>query len=190
MRMTSKLLVAVVLTALAFTPTAASGAAQPRGSNDHTTTTRSTPLTGTLEGVHTSRTPLTAPFVLDRFDMRGQATHLGRLTLVIESTVDFGVRPVTGVGTMTFVAADGDRLVAGQTGSSVLVAPGSVLITERAVIDPGRSTGRFAGAEGAFTVQRLADAATGVGGRTVGSFAGTISLRRPSADEARLRRPD
>ena len=104
MRMTSKLLVAVVLTALAFTPTAASGAAQPRGSNDHTTTTRSTPLTGTLEGVHTSRTPLTAPFVLDRFDMRGQATHLGQLTLVIESTVDFGVRPVTGVGTMTFVS--------------------------------------------------------------------------------------
>jgi len=42
-----------------------------------------------------------------------------------------------------------------------------VLITEPAVT---------AGAEGTFTVERLADAATGVGGVTVGSNEGTISL--------------
>ena len=139
--------------------------------------TSSLPFKGTLEGRHLSRTPMDPPFVFDRFGMRGQATHLGQFELVVESRVNFGVRPVTGAGTYTFTAANGDRLVADHTGFSSLVAPGSVLITERAVVDPDRSTGRFAGAEGTFTVERLADAATGVGGVTSGTVDGTLSLR-------------
>ena len=134
------------------------------------------PFKGTLEGRHASRTPLAPPFVFDRFEAEGQATQLGQFALVIESSVNFGVRPVTGAGTYTFTAANGDRLVADQTGFSALVEPGIVLITEHAVIDPGRSTGRFAGATGTFTVGRFADAATGVGGLTVGTFEGTISI--------------
>ena len=134
------------------------------------------PFKGTLEGRHVRRTPLAPPVVFDRFEAGGQATQLGQFELVIEATVDFGSRPVTGAGTHTFTAANGDKLVADHTGLSALVAPGSVLITEHAVIDPNRSTGRFAGAEGTFTVERLADAAIGVGGVTVGSFEGTISL--------------
>jgi hypothetical protein len=96
--------------------------------------------------------------------------------MVIEAVVDFGSRPVTGKGTFTFTAANGDKVVANFTGSSALVAPGLVLITEIATIDPDRSTGRFAGATGSFTDMRLADAATGVTGVTTGSFEGTISL--------------
>lgn len=134
------------------------------------------PLKGVIEGRHISRTPLTPPVVFDRFEVQGAGTHLGRFELVIEATVDFGARPVTGAGTYTFTAANGDRLVAAHTGFSTLVRPGTVLITEHAVIDPNRSTGRFSGAEGAFTVERLADAATGVGGVTSGTFEGTISL--------------
>lgn len=134
------------------------------------------PFRGTLEGLHVSRTPVAPPVVYDRFEARGQATHLGRFELVIEATVDFGSRPVTGVGTYTFIAANGDRLVADHAGASALVSPGTVLITEHAIVDPDRSTGRFAGAAGAFTVERLADAATGVGGVTAGTFEGTISL--------------
>ena len=134
------------------------------------------PFKGTLEGRHTSRTPLDPPFVFDRFEAEGQATQLGRFDLVIEATVNFGARPVTGAGTYTFTAANGDRLVADHTGFSALVQPGIVLITEHAVIDPNRSTGRFAGTEGTFTVERLADAATGVGGLTVGTVEGTISI--------------
>jgi len=136
------------------------------------------PFKGTLEGQHISRTPLDPPFVLDRFEAEGQATQLGQFKLVIEATVDFGSRPVTGAGTDTFTAANGDQLVADITGFSALVRPGIVLITEHAIIAPNRSTGRFAGAEGTFTVERLADAATGVGGVTVGTFEGTISLPR------------
>ena len=134
------------------------------------------PFKGTLEGRHISRTPLAPPFVFDRFETEGQATQLGQFELVIEATVNFGSRPVTGAGTYTFTAANGDQLVADQTGLSALVRPGTVLITEHAIIDPNRSTGRFAGAEGTFTVERLADAATGVGGLTVGTFEGTISV--------------
>ena len=125
---------------------------------------------------HISRTPLDPPFVFDRFEAEGQATQLGQFELVIEATVNFGSRPVTGAGTYTFTAANGDRLVADHTGFSALVGPGIVLITEHAIIDPNRSTGRFAGAEGTFTVERLADAATGVGGLTVGTVEGTISV--------------
>jgi hypothetical protein len=138
------------------------------------------PFKGTLEGRHISRTPLVPPSVFDRFETEGQATQLGQFELVIEATVNFAARPVTGAGTYTFTAANGDRLVADHAGFSALVGPGLVLITEHARIDPARSTGRFAGAEGTFTVERLADAATGVGGVTVGAFEGTISLPGPA----------
>jgi hypothetical protein len=116
--------------------------------------------------------------VFDVFELTGQATQLGQFELLIEVVVDFGTRPVTGVGTLTFTAANGDTLVADATGFSALVAPGLVLITERAIIDPDGSTGRFAGATGTFTIERLADAATGVTGATAGSFEGTISLAK------------
>jgi hypothetical protein len=140
-------------------------------------TTSPMPFNGTLEGRHVSRSPVDPTVVFDRFETEGQALQLGHFTLVIEATVDFGTRPVTGSGTYTFTAANGDLLVAAHTGFSALVEPGTVLITERATIDPDRSTGRFAGAHGTFTTERLADAATGVGGLTVGTFEGEMSLR-------------
>jgi hypothetical protein len=133
------------------------------------------PFKGTLEGLHVSRTPIDSGVVFDRFEVTGQATQLGKYELVIEAVVDFRTLPPTAEGTMTFTAANGDTLVAGFTGSSALVVPGLVLITELATIDPENSTGRFAGAIGTFTLERLADAATGVNGVTVGSFEGTIS---------------
>jgi hypothetical protein len=186
MKRTLKLpLVLMVLVALGsgFALQAAAGTPTQMGLGSHAVAAESVPFTGKLEGRHISRTPLTPPFVFDRFETEGRAAHLGRFELVIEATVDFAARPVTGAGTYTFTAANGDQLVAGHTGFSALVAPGLVLITEHAIIDPIRSTGRFAGAEGTFTVERLADAATGVGGLTVGTFEGTISApglaRRP-----------
>jgi hypothetical protein len=138
------------------------------------------PFTGSLDGLHMSRTPLDPPLVYDVFEATGVATHLGEYELVIEAVVNFGTLPPTAMGTHTLTAANGDTLVARFTGSSALVVPGLVLITELATIDPDRSTGRFAGATGEFTVKRLADAATGVTGVTSGTFAGTISLAVPA----------
>lgn len=176
-------LVLMLIVALAGGTVSAAAARTPdrTGRADQPARAESLPFKGRLEGRHVSRTPMDPPFVFDRFVIAGQATHLGRFELVVESTVNFGSRPVTGSGTYTFTAANGDRLVADHTGFSTLVAPGSVLITERAVADPDRSTGRFAGARGIFTVERLADAATGVGGLTVGTLDGMLSLVRPSS---------
>lgn len=164
---TAKVLTFAVLSLLMLTGPALAGRA---------TEAAPIPFKGTLDGLHVSRIPVAPPIVADRFEAEGRATLLGQFDVVIEATVNFGTRPVTGAGTYTFTAANGDQLVAQQTGSSALVEPGVVLITEHATIDPERSTGRFAGAEGTFTVERLADAATGVGGRTVGTFEGTLVL--------------
>ena len=170
-------LVLLVLVALAtgFTSHAAAGTAQPATRAGDRAAVDVLPFKGTFEGRHLSRTPVVPPVFFDRFETTGRAIQLGLFELVIQATVDFGTQPVTGAGTYTFTAANGDRLVADHTGSSALVVPGTVLITEHAVIDPDRSTGRFAGREGTFTVKRLADAATGVGGVTTGTFEGTIS---------------
>ena len=137
------------------------------------------PFKGRMEGRHVSRIPLAPPLFFDRFELTGQATQLGQFELVIETTVDFGTRPPTGEGSFMFIAANGDTLISDVTGSSELVVPGLVLITEHAIINPARSTGRFAGATGTFTAERLADAATGVTGVTTGSFEGTVSLATP-----------
>ena len=171
-------LVLMVLVALAsgFAMRAAAGTPNHVGLAGHVAAADLLPFKGTLEGRHISRTPLAPPVVFDRFEAGGQATQLGQFELVVEATVNFGSRPVTGAGTYTFTAANGDQLAADHAGFSALVGPGIVLITEHAIIDPNRSTGRFAGAEGTFTVERLADAATGVGGLTAGTFEGTISL--------------
>lgn len=134
------------------------------------------PFKGRAAGVHMSRTPIQPPVFADVFELKGQATQLGQFTLRIDAVVNFGSFPVTGTGTLTFVATSGDTLVAHATGASRLLQPGLVLITEQATIDPQASTGRFAGATGAFVLERRADAATGVTGETAGSFEGSIVL--------------
>ena len=177
MRKTHRItIVATVLLALAgvFAPPTAAGT--PAGVGHRDATASAVPFVGSLEGTHTSRTLVAPPVFFDRFDAHGEASQLGRFSVAITATVDLGARPVTGAGTYTFVAADGDRLVADHTGFSALVHPDTVLITENATIDPVRSTGRFAGARGSFTVERLADAATGVGGVTRGTIEGSIML--------------
>jgi hypothetical protein len=128
------------------------------------------PFKGTFEGTLTERIPLTPPTFHDPFDMTGTATHPGNFDLVEEDVVDFGIVPPTGAGTCTFVAANGDTLVADTIGHSSPVEPGVVLITEHAIIIGG--TGRFAGATGSFTVQRRFNLATH---ETIGSFEGTNS---------------
>jgi hypothetical protein len=129
------------------------------------------PFKGYLEGELTVRTPLTPTSFHDRFDLEGTGTQLGDFELVLEGVVDFGTPPPKAVGTFTFVAANGDTLVAEFLGSSAPVEPGVVLITEHAVITGG--TGRFAGAGGSFVCERLFDLVTR---ETVGFFEGTISV--------------
>jgi hypothetical protein len=128
------------------------------------------PFTGSLEGVVTSRTPLTPPLVSLLTGGTGNATHLGRFTVEIAHLVNTVARTVT--GSYEFTAANGDTLIADVTGQYGPTAenPRVLLSVETATITGG--TGRFAGATGSFTVERLLNLDTLL---TTVSFAGAIS---------------
>ena len=128
------------------------------------------PLTGSLDGVVTRRTPLTPPLVSLLTEGTGNATHLGRLTVEIGHAVTTIARTVT--GSYEFTAANGDTLIADVTGQfgPTLENPRVLLSVETATITGG--TGRFAGSTGSFTVERLLDLDTFL---TTVSFEGTIS---------------
>ena len=124
------------------------------------------PFKGSLEGAATI-TPGTPPFLSVSIEGTGNATHLGRFTVEIPHFVNTTNR--TSTGTYEFTAANGDTLTAGFTGQATLTAPGVLSVVETATITGG--TGRFAGATGSFTVERLFNQVTGL---TTGSFEGTI----------------
>jgi hypothetical protein len=126
------------------------------------------PFKGRLEGTVTI-TPLAPPFVSVLVNATGNATQLGEFALAIPHVVNRTDR--TAVGTYEFTAANGDTLSADFTGQATPTAtPGILHIEETATITGG--TGRFAGATGSFTCERLFDT---VALTTTGSFDGTIS---------------
>jgi hypothetical protein len=125
------------------------------------------PFRGSFEGDVTV-TPLAPPFLWADVEATGTATHLGQFTLDIPHLVNRSNG--TAVGSYEFTAANGDTLTADFTGSAVPIAPGVLYIEETATITGG--TGRFAGATGSFSAERLYDI---VAGTTIGFFEGTIS---------------
>lgn len=99
----------------------------------------------------------------------GNATHVGRFTLTLQAQVD--LQTFIGVGTMRFVAANGDTILATFTGQATPTTDPNVFsLVEVATITGG--TGRFARATGSFTLERTIDLSTGI---SSGSFSGTIS---------------
>jgi hypothetical protein len=120
------------------------------------------PFKGTLEG--TELVEGTAHHI----DATGNATELGLFTLVVDLTVDAGV----GSGTAIWTAANGDQLFTSTTGTGIITFP-IVTINETSTITGG--TARFAGASGAFTIERSVNLLTHV---TTASFSGTINLDR------------
>jgi hypothetical protein len=87
-------------------------------------------------------------------------------------TSEFQVNLVTlaGGGFADFIAANGDSLFTAVTGqASPTENPDALAIVETHTITGG--TGRFAGATGSFTVERLLNTVTDI---SSGSFGGTI----------------
>jgi hypothetical protein len=114
-------------------------------------------------------TPVAPPVFAVLVDGTGNAAHLGQFTVSVPHLVDRSTR--IAAGTYEFTAANGDTLTADFTGvSAPSDVPGVLYIVETATITGG--TGRFAGATGSFTVERLYDTAAGT---TTGSFSGTVS---------------
>jgi hypothetical protein len=104
----------------------------------------------------------------------GIGTHLGRFNFAHGLTLD---SPTTGAGSAHWVAADGDSI----DSTSVVSADfstrplGYITVTEMHKITGG--TGRFAGAQGSFTLERTHIVELSADGThvTFGSFKGAIT---------------
>jgi hypothetical protein len=128
------------------------------------------PFKGSFQGGETYVFSPTS-FVVEG-SLKGVASHLGKFTLAYTITVS--TAPATqgqGIGSARLVAANGDMLFTTLIGLG-LPDPdtaGFQRIVEMHTITGG--TGRFAGAQGSFTIVRLVEQATG---DTSGSFDGAI----------------
>jgi hypothetical protein len=101
----------------------------------------------------------------------GHAGQLGKFTVSYSVQVNLLTNEGTG-GVAEFVASNGDRLFAEGTGQAAETGtPGIFSIVENYTISGG--TGRFAGASGNITLDRMVDITTGA---TSGTISGNIVL--------------
>jgi hypothetical protein len=99
----------------------------------------------------------------------GIGTHLGQFSFTQEITANLAA--FTDTGSAHWIAANGDSIDTTLTGSAELTdTPGVISISEVHTVSGG--TGRFAGAQGSFIVERLSSAVTFL---TSGSLHGTIT---------------
>ena len=137
------------------------------GSAEHTAVRGQVPFKGTLEGddVDSGFTPTTVDVTTTG---TGNSTHLGRFSFIQKVTVTFATSTATGAA--HFTAANGDRIDTTIAASGKPMANGELSITDVHTIIGG--TGRFMGAQGSFTTERIASPVTFT---TSGSFDGTIT---------------
>lgn len=101
----------------------------------------------------------------------GEATHLGRFTLVAAFTVI--PPPVsTASGEATWTAANGDQIFTTFAGQAVVTFPMAAIVETHTVVS---GTGRFAKSSGTLVVHRSVNILTL--GDSSGSISGTINLR-------------
>lgn len=115
------------------------------------------PFRGTFSGQTVSAAPIDDPaIVFVTTEGGGQATHLGRYTMV--SPHFSHLDTLFAEGEQSFTAANGDTVTAEFAGQFVPTADGFLSGVLDAVITGG--TGRFAGATGAYTFEILFDPTT------------------------------
>jgi hypothetical protein len=119
-------------------------------------------LKGSWQAVETPQVVFPTIFVTGTGS--GNATQLGLYTVSYEYQVNAPTG--SGSGFIQFVAANGDTIFAAVTGqSSPTGTPGVIKIVEQHTITGG--TGRFVGATGNFTVERVLNQATGASSGTI-----------------------
>jgi hypothetical protein len=127
------------------------------------------PFKGTMQAVETLDFT-NPPIMTSTASGSGIATQLGRYTLSWE--VEVNLETITGNGTGHFVAANGDSLYTIGTGQATPTDEPNVFhVVENMIITGG--TGRFAGASGNITTDRIVDLTTGI---TSGTISGNIVL--------------
>jgi hypothetical protein len=126
-------------------------------------------LKGSLQATETHL--VTPPTMLVNGTGAGNATQLGSFTMSFQGEV-FLPTLFAASESATLVAADGSTIFGEGSGQGTLTAtPGIVSIVETYSITGG--TGRFEGASGSFTVERLVDRATLA---SAGTIEGAIML--------------
>ncbi len=126
------------------------------------------PFKGTMQGTDTDSDRTSSTIVVTT-DGSGIGTLFGKFSFTQRVTLSFATGTTTGVA--HWVAANGDSIDTTVAGSGHLTgAPGEIDITDVHIITGG--TGRFAGAQGNFTVKRFASAITFT---TSGTYDGTIT---------------
>ena len=129
---------------------------------------KSVPFKGSVQAVESY--DIQFPTMLVDTSGSGNATHMGRFTVTWEFTVNLVT--TEGIGSAHFIAANGDSVFTESTATAgPTETPGISRVVETHTITGG--TGRFAGATGSFTLERLVSIVTGV---TSGSFNGTIAF--------------
>ena len=127
-----------------------------------------TPFQGSFQAVEIPAVQF--PIVSIAGSGAGIATQLGKFTMTYEAEVNLLTR--VGIGSVEFIAANGDRLFADLLGQSTPTAtPNLISIVETVTITGG--TGRFAGATGNLISMRLKDQVTG---NTSGLLDGTLDI--------------
>ena len=128
---------------------------------------RPVPFKGTFQGTDAD-TCFNFPIACVDTQGTGISTVIGQFTFTMNNHVN--VTNGTDYGTVTLTAANGDTITTTYVGSGETVGPNLFSITEVHTITGG--TGRFADAQGSFTVERMASGTTFL---TSGSIHGTIT---------------
>jgi hypothetical protein len=123
-------------------------------------------LKGSLEASETHE--VTFPINLINLTGTGQATHVGRFTYLMQAELHIPTSSATQSATLT--AADGSTLILDGTGQAI-VDDQFAWVTETLTITGG--TGRFTGAAGNVTIERVVDRSTRL---SSGTISGTIVL--------------
>jgi hypothetical protein len=98
----------------------------------------------------------------------GQATHVGQYTYIMQA--ELHIPTFTATQSATLTAADGSTLILDGTGQAI-VDDHFAWVTETLTITGG--TGRFTGATGNVTIERVVDRSTRL---SSGTISGTILL--------------
>jgi len=107
----------------------------------------------------------------------GAASHIGQFNFALNATVDLATAHATGVFLMVF--SNGNVIYGSFSGQGNMISPTLGHVVEHLTINGG--TGRFKGATGDFTLDRLQDQSTlPAYDSTSGTLTGTIST--PDSD--------
>ena len=130
------------------------------------------PFKGTLQAVESGVfNPGPPPTVSVTAAGSGNATHLGRFTDSYTVVIHFQPDDTrTGTLYYDFVAANGDHLLSVGQGVGVIAGDFDHVVEQHTITG---GTGRFAGATGSFTIDRLINHGTAI---TTGTFDGYIVL--------------